>query len=191
MTAPTTTTNAAGATSPADSTAAADHRIYVSTYAKYNSGSIKGAWLDLSQYADRNAFLEACAELHKDETDPELMYQAFEGFPRAWYEESSAPPDVFWEWLDMSDDDKDAFGIYADDMGGDVTVDDFREAYQGTADSEADFAEQFAIETGSIPKDLPSWIVIDWKSSWSTGLRFDYWCDRSRSGGDLHFFRNI
>ena len=39
-------------------------RIYVGTYAKYNAGSIKGAWLDLEDYADRDAFLEACRELH-------------------------------------------------------------------------------------------------------------------------------
>jgi len=51
-------------------------RIYVGTYAKYNAGSIKGAWLDLEDYSDRDAFLEACRELHKDEQDPEFMFQS-------------------------------------------------------------------------------------------------------------------
>src|SRR5690349_16831915 len=54
-------------------------RVYVGTYAKYNNGSIAGAWLDLEDYADKDSFLAACAELHKDEDDPEFMFQDFEG----------------------------------------------------------------------------------------------------------------
>ena len=46
-------------------------RIYVGTYAQYNNGSLFGEWLDLSDYSDKDDFLEACAELHKDEQDPE------------------------------------------------------------------------------------------------------------------------
>jgi len=89
----------------------------------------------------------------------------------------------------MSDDNKEAFGLYADNMGGDVSVADFREAYQGTADSEADFAEQHATDCGDIPRELPEWIVIDWQASWNSGLRFDYW-SASGESGDLHFFIN-
>jgi antirestriction protein len=57
-------------------------RIYVGTYAKYNAGSIKGAWFDLEDYSDRDAFLKACRELHKNEQDPEFMFQSFQDFPR-------------------------------------------------------------------------------------------------------------
>jgi antirestriction protein len=192
MQATTNTTNAAGATSPADGTAAAaEVRIYCGTYKKYNSGSIKGAWLDLSAYADRDELIAACKELHADEQDPELMFQDFAGFPRAWYEESSAPSDILWEWMEIGEEtERDAFGVYANHMGGDITKADFREAYQGTADSKADFAETLAEETESIPKSLPSWIVIDWEASWNCNLRFDYWAERG-AGGDLHFFRDI
>ena len=78
-------------------------RIYVGTYAKYNAGSIAGQWLDLEDYADRNAFLEACHELHKDKQDPELMFQDFESFPREFYSESSAPPAALWDWLELDE----------------------------------------------------------------------------------------
>ena len=186
----TNTTNAAGAKQPADSTAAAEFRIYCGTYKKYNSGSIAGAWLDLSAYADRDELIAACKELHADESDPELMFQDFEGFPRAWYCESSAPDDILWEWMDLREGERDAFGVYANHMGGDITRADFSEAYQGTADSKADFAETLAEECGDIPKDLPSWVVIDWEASWNCNLRFDYWAERG-AGGDLHFFRDI
>ena len=50
-------------------------KIYVSTYVKYNAGSIFGKWLDLSDYSDKDEFNEACRELQKDEEDAEYMYQ--------------------------------------------------------------------------------------------------------------------
>ena len=37
-------------------------RVYVGTYGKYNNGSLFGAWLDLSDYADKEEFYEACRE---------------------------------------------------------------------------------------------------------------------------------
>ena len=48
-------------------------RVYVGTYAKYNNGSLFGKWLDLSDYSDKDEFLEACRELHEDEQDPEFI----------------------------------------------------------------------------------------------------------------------
>lgn len=164
-------------------------RLYVGTYAKYNSGSIEGEWLDLEDYSDRASFLDACRELHSDEADPEIMFQDFENFPRCWYSESSAPPDILWEWLELDDDDREAFGLYADHIGGDCTIDDFRDAYHGTADSEADFCENLCSDLGAIPKDFPSFIVIDWEATWNCNLCFDYFSERGDSG-TLHFFRN-
>jgi len=70
-------------------------QIYVGTYAKYNAGSIAGAWLNLEDYQDKDAFLKACAELHKDEEDPELMFQDFEGFPSNFYSESGIEEELF------------------------------------------------------------------------------------------------
>lgn len=63
-------------------------RVYVGTYNKYNNGSLFGKWLDLSDYSDKDEFLEACRELHKDEQDPELMFQDYENIPEALISES-------------------------------------------------------------------------------------------------------
>jgi antirestriction protein len=164
-------------------------RVYVGTYAKYNNGSIKGEWLDLEDYSDRESLLEACAKVHADESDPEFMFQDWEGVPKAFSSESSLS-DTLFEWLALDERERAAFGVYADCIGGDASVDSFREAYQGTADSESEFAERTAEDCGEIPKDLPSWIVIDWKASWECNLRHDYFCERD-ADGDLHFFRNI
>lgn len=173
-----------------NSTTTDNVRIYVGTYAKYNNGNISGAWLDLENYSSRDEFLEAARAIHADESDPELMFQDFEGFPRAWYSESSAPADVLWEWLELGDEERAAFGVYADNIGGDAEIEDFREAYQGSYESGAEFAEQTAIDCGDIPENLPSWIVIDWEATWNCNLRFDYWSERD-SNGALHIFRNI
>ena len=32
-------------------------KVYVGTYAKYNNGSLSGAWLDLSDYSDKGRIL--------------------------------------------------------------------------------------------------------------------------------------
>lgn len=56
-------------------------KVYVGTYKKYNEGSLKGAWLDLSKYETYDDFLKACKDLHKDEPDPEFMIQDTEDFP--------------------------------------------------------------------------------------------------------------
>ena len=56
-------------------------RVYVGTWGKYNSGSIAGAWIDLSKMENYAAFLAECRKVHKDERDPEFMIQDSEGFP--------------------------------------------------------------------------------------------------------------
>lgn len=170
-------------------------RLYVGTYAKYNSGSIAGEWLDLEDYSSKEDFLEACAELHSDESDPEFMFQDFEGFPREFYSESSVS-DVLFEFLDLDEDERKTVALYAEALGYDITdtsfFDDAKEAYSGTADSEADFAENLAEECGDVPEGFPNWIVIDWEASWNANLRHDYISVFDSESGDYYFFnRNV
>lgn len=56
-------------------------KCYVGTYGKYNNGSLYGKWLDLSDYATYQEFVNACKELHKNEHDPEFMIQDWENLP--------------------------------------------------------------------------------------------------------------
>ncbi|MFM2134451.1 MAG: hypothetical protein RL156_1732 [Bacteroidota bacterium] len=165
--------------------------VYVGTYAKYNSGSIKGAWINLEDYAgDREGFYAACAELHSDEADPEFMFQDFQCFPREFYSESGLPEELF-EWLELDDYDRELLEKYAEATGYDITeltIENAREAFWGRFDSGADAAQQIAEESGAVPKDLPCWIVIDWQDSWDSNLRHDY-CTAGRHG-DLWIFSN-
>ena len=69
-------------------------KLYVGTYAKYAAGSLKGAWLDLADYETPEAFEAACRRLHRDERDPELMFQdveASEDWEQGLYSESAIP----------------------------------------------------------------------------------------------------
>ena len=88
--------------------------IYCGTYAKYNAGSLKGAWLALEDYSDADEFLAACLELHKDEVDPELMFQDFQCFPKALYAESPHKEKLerLYAWLELDDDDRELLEVY-------------------------------------------------------------------------------
>lgn len=163
--------------------------IYVGTYAKYNSGSIAGAWVSLEGH-DQDSFLDACRALHADESAPEFMFQDYQNFPREFYGESGLASGL-WDWLELDDNDRELLARYCDAIGSDgLTIDDARDAFHGTAESFAEFAENTAQECGVIPKDLPSWIVIDWEASWNCNLRFDYSTSRDDSG-TIWFFLNI
>lgn len=52
--------------------------LYVGTYHKYNSGSLFGEWVELTEYDNLSDFYKYCRNLHKDEEDPELMFQDWE-----------------------------------------------------------------------------------------------------------------
>lgn len=155
-------------------------KVYVGTYGKYAAGSIAGAWLDLEDYADHSEFIAAGRALHKSECDPELMYQDYEGFPRAFYDESSIDP-ALWDWLALDDDERELLSVYQEGVDSAATIDEAREAYQGTYDSAEHWAEQFIDDCGlleSMPESLRCY--------------FDYeaYARDARIGGDMVFVRH-
>lgn len=94
-----------------------------------------------------------------------------------------------WEWLTLGEDDRELLARFADAVGlEDADIEEAREAFAGTANSEADFAEDLASESDAIPSEIASWIVIDWQSTWDCNLRHDYVASRA-DDGVLWFFR--
>lgn len=71
---------------------------YVGTYGKYASGSIAGKWLQLSKYESKNEFLQVCKRLHKDESDPEFMFQDYENVSDSMIGESFISDEI-WKVL--------------------------------------------------------------------------------------------
>lgn len=86
----------AGKPTPKAENPLAKARVYVGTYRKYAEGSIEGAWLNLADYKNKEDFLQACRRLHKDEADPEFMFQDWEGIPSWMIRESGIDSEV-WE----------------------------------------------------------------------------------------------
>lgn len=46
------------------------------------------------------------------------------------------------------------------------------DAYRGSYDSEADFAEEFVNDVYGL--DIPSCVVVDWQATWDQNLRYDF-----------------
>jgi len=90
----------------------------------------------------------------------------------------------FEEYADMVDDiGIDVVLAYLENF--DISdVSSCRDAYQGKYENGADFAQSIAEDCGDVPRDMPSWIEIDWKASWDN-LSFDYF-----ESDDGHIFSN-
>lgn len=139
--------------------------VYVGTYAKYNNGSLYGAWFDLTKFYDYDEFIDACRELHHDEDDPEFMFQDFENFPSVWYNESCMDEDTFdkiREYDDMDGDKKDAFCEFLSEIDEDGSIEDFEERYYGRFYNQHDFAVDY-IENEVLPdlSELIPSIILD------------------------------
>ena len=79
----------------------------------------------------------------------------------------------FEEYADMVDD----IGIGVVEAFLDVfdidSISSCRDAYMGCYESGAEFAQQIAEDCGDVPRNMSSWIEIDWKASWDN-LDYDY-----------------
>lgn len=124
--------------------------IYVGTYKKYNEGSLFGQWLDLTEYADKAEFLQACAGLHADEEDPEFMFQDWEGINDKYISESSISDDFFEFQANTADFDEDKLAAYETFISvfGNDDISTFEDSFQGAYDSEEDFTYQLVEDCG-------------------------------------------
>ncbi|MEG0533992.1 MAG: antirestriction protein ArdA, partial [Citrobacter sp.] len=122
--------------------------IYVGTYHKYNCGSLYGKWFDLTDFDDKSEFLEACNELHANESDPELMFQDWEGIPSAFASESSVDWNFIEAYKRALENGQDAAFIAWVEHSGECDYDAFEDAYCGEAESEEDYAWTMAEECG-------------------------------------------
>lgn len=124
--------------------------IYVGTYGKYNAGSIEGKWLDLEDYADKDAFLEACQDFHGP-GEHEWMFQDHEGIPSQFITECSIKS-KFWDYMDSDIEEgvKDAYMYLFDEWDEERCLD----RYRGEFRSPTELAEDYVESTGML-HDLP------------------------------------
>ena len=109
-----------------------DAKIYVGTYHKYNCGSIEGAWVDVTNL-NETEFLEKCREIHKDEQDPEFMFQDWEcNHLLDSYVDEMGIDSEFWEIKEqlekLEDSEIEALNCYVK-AGFDFDINEFRDRY--------------------------------------------------------------
>lgn len=160
-------------------------RVYVGTYGKYNNGSLFGAWLDLSDYADKEEFYEACRELHKDEEDAEFMFQDYENIPENLISESWISGNFFTlrdAVENLNETEQEAFFVWCNYKGYDLgekdaddLVRDFWDEYQGQYDDEEDFAYQIVEECYDLPEFAKTY--FDYEKFARDLFICDYWFD--------------
>ena len=132
--------------------------LYCGTYGKYNSGNLRGMWVDLSTFDDYEDFVTFCYAIHADEDDPELMYQDFENMSRSLYHESMGEKgfEKIMEYCELCDD----YGVSAvDDFLEWDSTDDLgrmHDAYVGVYDSEEDFAREIVSDCYDIENMMGS-----------------------------------
>ena len=157
-------------------------QVYVGTYGKYTAGSIAGKWLALSDYTDQSEFYSACKELHKNERDPELMFQDTDGLPAGSYSESWISEQI-WDFLDLEDHEKEVVLAYSE-------IRDFEQALQcaidlfcGRFDTHEDFVWDW-IENYGI--EIPDLLCVDILGTWERNLCHGY--DFTRYEGENFYF---
>ena len=149
-------------------------KIYVSTYAKYNQGNLTGQWIDLENYTDLDSFIEACRELHADESDPEFMFQDFEGFPEAFYSESSLDNRVF-EYVNLDEHDRDMWEAYLEGVDSTADFDVARDRFYGCFESDTDLAYEYIESTGLLsdsPENLQQYFDYE---AFGRDLAYDFY----------------
>ena len=86
--------------------------------------------MNLEDYSSPEEFFKACAELHKDEDDPEFMFQDFEGFPKEFYSESMSVVDAekLYEYINLEPYERELVDEYFDATGYSANDVDFADA---------------------------------------------------------------
>lgn len=148
--------------------------VYCSTWAKYNSGSLKGAWLYLDDFQDADSFRDACIDLHKDEISPELFFQDSQNIPKGICPESG--PWDFWAVLESCEKQGitlEVLGHFVESgMGSFSQANKCADLYRGIWESVEDFAQDLLEDCGGIDKDSMLWAYFD-LSKYARDLSFD------------------
>lgn len=137
-------------------------KIYVGTYAKYNNGTIFGEWLNAEDYSDKQEFAEACKKLHKDESNPELMFQDYEGFPSVFYGESNIDSRL-WDYLGLDELGREIVEVWLTENTLDRYEDlqSIVDSFTGRYSSWEAYAGEMTESLGDVPEHLAGYIDFD------------------------------
>lgn len=132
-------------------------RIYVASLSDYNNGILHGTWIDLSgkSVEDVEEEIKEMLKASKDPYAEEWSIHDFESMP-----DLGENPDLktVVEMAMAVEEHGEPFLAYVKYQGLDsISVENFKETYQGEHDSVEDYAEQLLDDTGglqAIPENL-------------------------------------
>ena len=154
----------------------------------------KGLWVDLLPVRSWDDIKEALeVEFPEAEID-EILMADYEGEILKPFYSSNCDAFSMDEWAEFAQEldgthlDMEIIEAYCSNFfyASDITIDKIEEAYFMQADSDADFAEQFADETGllhEVPQSVRSY--FNFQQYWDCELRHDFW------EADGYYFRNL
>lgn len=123
--------------------------VYVGTYHKYNCGSIQGSWVAIDDFIDYGDFMDFCMAIHADESEPEIMFQDYQGFSKELYSESMSRVDFcnIQEYTKLCNIYcRDAVDAYLEMFDKDE-LEEFEQRFVGYYDYE-EFGEEIAKDMG-------------------------------------------
>ena len=142
---------------------------------------IKKDTIKIGQDVEMSDYSKETQDLIDELVDDGNELEVLEDFIKEYSESQFI--DYIEEYLQAVDQyDEDAVAAFLDIFDIE-SIGSFCDAYQGEYESGAEFAEQLATDCCEVPRDMPSWIEIDWKASWDN-LDYDY------SESDGHIFNN-
>lgn len=124
-------------------------QVYVSSYRLYNSGSLRGGWVDLTQFSSEDELIDYIydtKELGLNRLlDEELMFQDWEGVPDALQDECCLDPRLF-EYINISSEwERDVWEAAMSDDSS-ISLEDALDKFETVTDSKRKFAEEWHVE---------------------------------------------
>lgn len=165
-------------------------KVFISSYAAYNTGNLVGQWYDLDDYADHHELLDAATdylnEKLPDINHEELMCQDWEDTPDYFVQESLSAS----EWADLFElvqmDDPDVVIGWLN-ATGQFDIMGAQDAYAGHARNEDEYHESlydFWCEIAELPQHIPEWYLD--KDAIGRDMAQDYVHDEETG----NFYRN-
>ena len=132
-----------------------------------------GQDVEMTEYSDET--IELIDELVADGNDHDVLENFIEEHGESKF------VDYIEEYLQAIDDyNEEVVESFLEIFDID-SIGSLSDAYMGQYDSGADFAQNIAEDCGDVPRNMSSWIEIDWKASWDN-LSYDY---TEGSGGHI------
>lgn len=163
--------------------------ITLHSLADYNNGKLISNTFDLDDYSDHDEYQTAVSEWLEELTNTlgELREESivcdYDDIPKRYVGEDALDSE-YWDYKDAIEASYHDSEVFEAAIDCDIPLSDIDEAYAGEHKSDEDFAQELLEDIGTIPRDLPAYVYIDWERT-ARDIMMDY-CD---SNG--HYFRNL